>query len=225
MLRLNCLPNNDTYVKFIGAFLKAEKVSDALEMFDAMLHRGIVPTSGILTSFIEPLCRYGPPHAAMIIYKNAKRIGCRISMSAYKLLLMRLSRFGKCGMLLQLWEDMQESGYSSDKEVYEYIINGLCNNGQLESAVLVVEESLRKGDIGVLMVGTFKPAICKYSGVRLKNWRTYALEVLRKHHHFSCGTVNINIYSALAQKVVEVELIVFLHGVENSLDQALVLCS
>ncbi|GMH15460.1 hypothetical protein Nepgr_017301 [Nepenthes gracilis] len=78
---------------------------------------------------------------------------------------------------------------------------------------------IMQGDIGVLMVGTFKPAICKYSGVRLKNWRTYALEVLRKHHHVSCGTVNINIYSALVRKVVEVELIMFVHGVENSLDQ------
>jgi len=40
---------------------------------------------------------------------------------------------------------MQECGYSSDLEVYEYIICGLCNVGQLENAVLVMEEALGKG--------------------------------------------------------------------------------
>lgn len=30
-------------------------------------------------------------------------------------------------------------------EVYEHVIHGLCNVGQLENAVLVMEESLRKG--------------------------------------------------------------------------------
>ncbi|GAU40841.1 hypothetical protein TSUD_111730 [Trifolium subterraneum] len=58
---------------------------------------------------------------------------------------MRLSKFGKCGTLLSVWQDMQECGYSSDVEVYESIISGLDNIGQLENAVLVMEEALRKG--------------------------------------------------------------------------------
>lgn len=57
---------------------------------------------------------------------------------------MRLSRFGKRGMLLNVWDEMQESGYFSNVEVYEYIINGLCNNGQLENDVIVMEECLKK---------------------------------------------------------------------------------
>ncbi|PON90484.1 Tetratricopeptide-like helical domain containing protein [Trema orientale] len=145
MLSNNCEPSVDTYTKLIGGFLKARKVADALEVFDQMLSRGVVPSTGSVTSFMEPLCRYGPPYAAMMVYKKAKRVGCRLSLSAYKLLLMRLSRFGKCGMMLNLWNDMQECGYSSDMEVYEYVISGLCNIGQLENAALVIEESLRKG--------------------------------------------------------------------------------
>lgn len=145
MVSGNCEPDMNTYTNLIGAFLKARKVADALEMLDEMVGRGMIPTTGAITSFIGPLCQYGPPHAAMMIYKKARKVGCRISLRAYKLLLMRLSRFGKCGMLLNLWDEMQESGYSSDTEVYEYIINGLCNIGQLETAVLVMEESLRKG--------------------------------------------------------------------------------
>ncbi|KAK9291297.1 hypothetical protein L1049_009487 [Liquidambar formosana] len=145
MLSNNCDPDIDTYTKLIAAFLKARRVADALEMFDEMSGRGIVPTTGMITSFIEPLCSYGPPHAAMMIYKKARKTGCHISLSAYKLLLMRLSRFGKCGMLLNIWDEMQQSGYSSDIEVYEYVINGLCNIGQLDNAVLVMEESLCKG--------------------------------------------------------------------------------
>ncbi|OWM70571.1 putative pentatricopeptide repeat-containing protein At5g43820 [Punica granatum] len=145
MLSEKCDPNVDTYTNLISAFLKARKVADALEMFDEMLSRELVPSTGIITSFVEPLCSYGPPYAAMMIYKKAKKAGCKISLTAYKSLLMRLSRFGKCGMMLNLWEEMQESGHSSDIEVYEYIINGLCNIGQLDNAVLVMDESLRKG--------------------------------------------------------------------------------
>ena len=44
-----------------------------------------------------------------------------------------------------MWEDLQGCGYSSDLEVYEYIISGLCNIGHLENAVLVMEECLQKG--------------------------------------------------------------------------------
>ncbi|KAF5764624.1 putative tetratricopeptide-like helical domain superfamily [Helianthus annuus] len=55
---------------------------------------------------------------------------------------MRISRFGKCGMLLKIWD---ESGYVSDVQVYEHIINGLCNNGQLENAVVIMEDCLKKG--------------------------------------------------------------------------------
>ncbi|XP_022737611.1 putative pentatricopeptide repeat-containing protein At5g43820 isoform X2 [Durio zibethinus] len=145
LLNSNSDPDLDTYTKLISAFLKARKVADALEIFEEMLVQGIVPTTGSLTSFIEPLCSYGPPHAAMMIYQKARRFGCKISLSAYKLLIMRLSRFGKCGMMLNLWEEMQESGHTSDMEVYENIINGLCNIGHLENAVLVMEEALHKG--------------------------------------------------------------------------------
>ncbi|KAF5462248.1 hypothetical protein F2P56_018270 [Juglans regia] len=145
MLSNGCEPDISTFTKLIAAFLKARKVADALEMFDEMLGRGILPSTGTITSWIEPLCSYGPPHAAMVIYNKARKFGRRISLSGYKLLLMRLSRFGKCGMLLNVWDDMHECGHSSDMEVYEYVINGLCNTGQLENAVLVMEECLRKG--------------------------------------------------------------------------------
>lgn len=141
----NCEPNMDTYTRLISGLLKSRKVADALEVFEEMLDRGIVPTTGTITSFLEPLCSYGPPHAAMMMYKKARKVGCKLSLTAYKLLLRRLSGFGKCGMLLDLWHEMQESGYPSDGEIYEYVIAGLCNIGQLENAVLVMEESLRKG--------------------------------------------------------------------------------
>lgn len=145
MLSDNCEPNSDTYVQIIFAFLKVRRVADAIEMFDEMINRGIVPATGTITSFIEILCSYGPPHAAMTIYKKAKDDKCTISVNAYKILLMRLSRFGKCGMLLNVWDEMEKSGFVSDVEVYEYIINGLCNNGQLENAVVVMEDCLKRG--------------------------------------------------------------------------------
>ncbi|XP_027106657.1 uncharacterized protein [Coffea arabica] len=145
MLRGDYEPNLDTYVRLISACLKARRVADAIELFDEMLGRGIIPSMGTVTSFIEPLCGYGPPHAALMIYKKARKVGCRISLSCYKLLLMRLSKFGKCNTLMSIWNDMQESGYSSDMQAYECIINAFCNIGQLENAVAVIEESLHRG--------------------------------------------------------------------------------
>ncbi|KAI5660596.1 hypothetical protein M9H77_19919 [Catharanthus roseus] len=145
MLRSNCSPNMDTYIRLISALLKVRRVAEAIELYDEMLNRGIVPTTGVVTSFMEPLCGYGPPHAALIIYKKARKVGCKVSMTTYKLLLLRLSRLGKCGMLFDIWAQMQDSGYSSDTEVFEYIINGLCSIGKLENAVLVMEESLQMG--------------------------------------------------------------------------------
>uniref|UniRef100_A0A5K1GG96 Pentacotripeptide-repeat region of PRORP domain-containing protein n=1 Tax=Nymphaea colorata TaxID=210225 RepID=A0A5K1GG96_9MAGN len=140
-----CPPNEDTYAKLISSFLKARRVADAIELFDAMLGRGIAPSTGTVTSFMEPLCSFGPPHAALLIYDKSKGAGCEISIKTYKLLLRRLARFGKCGIMMRIWEEMIESGKSSDVEVYEYLVNGFCNIGQLENAVHVMEESLSKG--------------------------------------------------------------------------------
>ncbi|KAK9164910.1 hypothetical protein Scep_000101 [Stephania cephalantha] len=168
-----CSPNTDTYVVMISAFLKVRRVADALELFDEMLYRTILPNTGMITSFLEPLCSFGPPHAAMMIYKKARKAGCQLSLKAYKLLLMRLSRFGKCGMILSVWNDMQECGHSSDIEVYEYVINGLCNIGQLENAVLVVEEALSKG---------FCP--CKFIYSKLNNKLLNANKVERAYRLF-----------------------------------------
>ncbi|CAH2046566.1 unnamed protein product [Thlaspi arvense] len=140
-----CEPNLETYSKLVSGLIKGRRVADALEIYEEMLSRKFVPATGVVTSFIKPLCCYGPPHAAMAIYQKARKAGCKVSESAYKLLLKRLSRFGKCGMLLNVWYEMQESGYASDVEVYEYIVDGLCNIGHLENAVLVMEEAMRKG--------------------------------------------------------------------------------
>ncbi|KAM3261602.1 hypothetical protein ACQJBY_052339 [Aegilops geniculata] len=145
MVDNNCPPNSDTYCKMIRAHLKARRVADALQMFDDMLAQGVLPDTGVITSFIEPLCTFGPPHAALMIYQKSRKAGCTISLKAYKLLLERLARFGKSGTVLNIWEEMQESGYPSDKEIYEFIVNGLCNVGKVDAAVSVVEESLRKG--------------------------------------------------------------------------------
>lgn len=145
MLDEECEPDLGTYSKLVSGLIKGRKVADALEIFEEMLSRGIVPTTGLATSFLKPLCSYGPPHTAMVIYQKARKAGCRISQSAYKLLLNRLSRFGKCGLLLNVWDEMQECGYPSDVEVYEYIVDGLCNIGHLENAALVMEEAIREG--------------------------------------------------------------------------------
>ncbi|CAN8267684.1 unnamed protein product [Cochlearia groenlandica] len=145
MLDEECELGLETYMKLVSGFIKGRRVADALEIYEEMLSRGIVPTTGLVTSFLKPLCSYGPPHAAMVIYQKARKVGCKISQSAYKLLLKRLSRFGKCGILLNVWDEMQESGYLSDVEVYEYIVDGLCNIGHLDNAVLVMEEAILKG--------------------------------------------------------------------------------
>ena len=81
LLSNNCDSNVITYIKLIVAFLKAHKVVDALDLlFDEMLSRGLIPCTGTITSFLEPLRSYGLPHAAIMIYNKASKVGCRISL-------------------------------------------------------------------------------------------------------------------------------------------------
>ncbi|KAG0496699.1 hypothetical protein HPP92_001390 [Vanilla planifolia] len=145
MLDKNCNPDANTFKTLIMAFLKARRVSDALEFFDKMIVNGITPSTRMITDFIELLCNFGPPYAAMMIYKRARKVECEVSLKAYKLLFKRLARFGKGGMLLKLWEEMLDSGHVVDNEVYEHVIDGLCNIGQVNIAVLIIEEAIQKG--------------------------------------------------------------------------------
>ena len=77
-----------------------------------------------------------------MLYRKIRKAGCVISLKPYKLLLERLGKFGKSGTVLDISEEMQECGYQPDKEIYEFIVNGLCNVGKVDAAVCVVEESL-----------------------------------------------------------------------------------
>ncbi|PON90481.1 Pentatricopeptide repeat [Trema orientale] len=147
-------PDGLTFSHVIEGLGRAGHVDDAVKVFESLKENGLVPDTSaynaMISNFIsggdfDECMKYGPPYAAMMVYRKAKRVGCRLSLSAYKLLLMRLSDLGKCGMMLNLWNDMQECGYSSDMKVYEYVISGLCNIGQLENVELIMEESLRKG--------------------------------------------------------------------------------
>ncbi|XP_022139000.1 putative pentatricopeptide repeat-containing protein At5g43820 isoform X2 [Momordica charantia] len=176
MLSNKCEPDMKTYSTLIIGFLKAKKVADALEMFDEMVVR-VIPTTGAITSFIELCCSYGPPHAAMLIYKKARKVGCRISKNAYKLLMMRLSLFGKFGTLLNIWNEMQESGYDPDVETYEHAIDCLWKTGQLENAVLVMEECLRQGFFPSRQICRkfAKTLACQWMAL-LKSYRSYQLQ-------------------------------------------------
>ncbi|KAJ3676475.1 hypothetical protein LUZ60_003887 [Juncus effusus] len=145
MCQNNISPNIDTYNNLIISCLKVRRVADALELFDEMLQKNIPPKTGNITKYLTYLCNYGPPHAAILIYKKSKKFGCKISLKSYKLLLMRLSRFGKTSVILNIWEDMQQNGFESDKETYEFVINGLCNTGKVNTGVLVAEEAIEKG--------------------------------------------------------------------------------
>ena len=81
LLSNNCDSNVITYTKLIATFLKACEVADALDLlFDEMLSRGLIPCTRTITSFLEPLRSYGPPHAAIVIYNKASKVGCRISL-------------------------------------------------------------------------------------------------------------------------------------------------
>ncbi|MCD7448331.1 hypothetical protein HAX54_040775 [Datura stramonium] len=125
----------DKLRRFLQQLQGKTAIEKALTSVDVELTVDLV-ARGELVKLMMPLKFRGLEGKRLCpVYKKARQAGCRISLTAYKLLLMRLSRFGKCGMLLNIWNEMQESGYSSDMQVYEHVINGLCNIGQLENAV------------------------------------------------------------------------------------------
>ncbi|KAG0476216.1 hypothetical protein HPP92_013057 [Vanilla planifolia] len=80
MLDKNCNPDANTFKTLIMAFLKARRVSYALEFFDKMIVNGITPSTRMITDFIELLCNFGPPYAAMMIYKRARKVECEVSL-------------------------------------------------------------------------------------------------------------------------------------------------
>ncbi|KAG0521906.1 hypothetical protein BDA96_08G202300 [Sorghum bicolor] len=109
-------PNIDSYSKMIKAFLK-----------------GVLQNTGVITSFINPLCTFGPPHAALMLYRKIRKAGCVISLKPYKLLLERLGKFGKSGTVLDISEEMQECGYQPDKEITS-LFNKLLEMDKVETA-------------------------------------------------------------------------------------------
>uniref|UniRef100_A0A6N2LCR6 Pentacotripeptide-repeat region of PRORP domain-containing protein n=1 Tax=Salix viminalis TaxID=40686 RepID=A0A6N2LCR6_SALVM len=141
-----CVPDTNVCNAMISNFISVGDLDECMKYYRCLLSKNCDPNIDTYTRMISGLIKASKVADALEMFNEMLSRGMVTETgTAYKLLLMRLSRFGKCGMMLKIWDEMKESGYSSDMEVYEYLISGLCNIGQFENAVLVMEESLRKG--------------------------------------------------------------------------------
>ncbi|MED6158622.1 hypothetical protein PIB30_034457 [Stylosanthes scabra] len=131
----------------IDSFVRAGHVSKAIQVFNNLDDLGLKHNAEALNVFLSCLCQRSHMSAASSVY-NSMKGKVSFDVTTYSVVAGGWSKLGGVNEIERItneMEEMQDCGYNSDIEVYECIITGLCNVGQLDNAVLVMEESLQKG--------------------------------------------------------------------------------
>ncbi|XWS52270.1 hypothetical protein CRYUN_Cryun11dG0054100 [Craigia yunnanensis] len=151
-INFNCV----TYNIMISGWSKLGRVSEMERILKALIADGFTPDCSTFSYLIEGLGRAGQIDDAVEIFDHMKEKGCNPDTRVYNAMISNFISIGNFDECMKYYKglldsnsdpdlEMQESGHTSDMEVYEHVINGLCNIGHLENAVLVMEEALHKG--------------------------------------------------------------------------------
>ncbi|KAL0383534.1 UNVERIFIED_CONTAM: hypothetical protein Scaly_0640700 [Sesamum calycinum] len=134
ILKSNCRIGCDTFSVLIDGLCKSGMTQDALNLFDEMTERGILPSRITYTVIMSGLCKAKRTHDAHRLFNLMKSSGCRPDAATYNAL---LDGFCKCGQIdeaFALFESFKNDGYKIGIRGFSCLIDGLIRAKRLSEA-------------------------------------------------------------------------------------------
>lgn len=138
-------PNVVTYGALIDGLCKAQKVSDAHELLDAMLAAGCEPNQIVYDALIDGFCKIGKIDNAQEVFLRMTKCGYLPSVHTYTSLIDRMFKDGRLDLAMKVLSEMLNDSCNPNVVTYTAMIDGLSKVGEIEKALNLLSLMEEKG--------------------------------------------------------------------------------
>ncbi|KAG0480646.1 hypothetical protein HPP92_011504 [Vanilla planifolia] len=148
--------NTVTYCTLIGAFLHANNLGKAMELFNEMIHEGNPPDAVTYFTLISGLSMAGRMDDASSVASRMKSDGFQLDTKSYNILIAGFGKRKKVDKARQLFEEMKETGIKPDVITYNTLIDTYSKAGDLPTAQTLLTK---------MMDDNCKPSLVTYGAL------------------------------------------------------------
>jgi pentatricopeptide repeat protein len=139
------IPNVVTYGALIDGLCKAHKVTDVLELLDAMLSTGCEPNHIIYDALIDGFCKVGRIENSQEVFVRMSKYGYLPSVHTYTSLIDAMFKDRRLDLAMKVLSQMLKNSCTPNVVTYTAMIDGLCRIGENEKALKLLSMMERKG--------------------------------------------------------------------------------
>ncbi|PIA46486.1 hypothetical protein AQUCO_01500199v1 [Aquilegia coerulea] len=133
-------PNLITYSTLMGGLCNTGKLKEAIDLFEEMISKDILPDTLTYNILINGFCRGGKVDRAKNILDFMRKNGCQPNIFNYTALMNGLSKDGRLEEVKEVFDEMRNSGLEADVVGYTTLISCLCRAGRVDDAVDLLKE-------------------------------------------------------------------------------------
>ncbi|XP_068645029.1 pentatricopeptide repeat-containing protein At3g61520, mitochondrial-like [Aristolochia californica] len=123
-----------TYTTLIGAFLQANNVDRAMQLFKEMMNNGLSPDSITYFTLISGLSHAGRLEEACSVAMAMKQDGLSLDVDAYNVLINGLCKKNKLDKAYELLQEMDKAGVKPNQATFNSLISSFSKSGDFSTA-------------------------------------------------------------------------------------------
>ncbi|KAL4184623.1 hypothetical protein AMTRI_Chr10g226450 [Amborella trichopoda] len=147
MKQMGICPTIATYTSVIKCLCSSGRIGIAEELLDEMTSNGVSPSAATYNCFFKEYGGRKDSENALNLYRKLKEPSslCTPSIHTYNILVGMFCKLDRMDIVLELWNDMRESGTGPDLDSYTLLVHGLCEKKKWRDACCYFVEMIEKG--------------------------------------------------------------------------------
>ncbi|KAK9270322.1 hypothetical protein L1049_025900 [Liquidambar formosana] len=132
------------YNSLIGAFCKVNKFKNVFRVLNEMDCSGVTPNSRTYNIILNSLIGRGETDEAFRVFRRMIKV-CEPDADTYTMMIKMFCGKDEMKMALKVWKYMKLKQFVPSMHTFSVLINGLCEEGDVTKACVLLEEMIEKG--------------------------------------------------------------------------------
>ncbi|XP_020589542.1 pentatricopeptide repeat-containing protein At1g77360, mitochondrial isoform X2 [Phalaenopsis equestris] len=137
-------PDVAAYNALISAFCRANRFENALRVLEEMGHKGVSPNSRTCNTILSSLIGVGENDEAYRVFRRMIEY-CEPDSDTYTMMIKMFCETDMLSKALKVWKYMGLKRHVPSMHTFSVLINGLCEEGEVGRACVLMEEMIEKG--------------------------------------------------------------------------------